>query len=516
MKEMTPWFKGWNGNIKREESKDRWRLEGIIEEIDDNTVEITELPARMWTITMKEYLLSGLAGTDKQKAWIKDMEEDHGVGIKFIVKLSNEEMEKSRRMGLLERFKLVSSISNSNMVAFDPEGKIKKYATPNEMIKDYYFVRLDYYQRRKNYMVKEYSNQLEKVTSQAKFVKMIIEGKLIVSNKRKKILIEELRNLDFPGFDKSNEPIQMKHSAIKTETEGEQEDDNDEQEVNDEYDEETGLIVVHQKNNSLLYDYLLGMPIWSLTRERYESLLKVKGEKEELLNTLLQKSPKDLWNEDIEEFLIEWDKFLKQDEENKKNLVGTNNDNDNKGTKRKRRAPVRKKETKPKVEKKVIVKKEKKEPTVKKEKVEAINEKEKKVNKTTNNKIKNEKETEALKKEVDDLNDFDSIFKQFSKSSSAFKSTKQESVPSDSTIKKRSAPKSNKKKAKVILSDDESIGNGSDDYISDGDEDDEEVVETKVSRPTRGSRAKTPVKTYSLDSDDESMEEGSDSSYSDA
>ncbi|KAG0688568.1 DNA topoisomerase 2 [Pichia californica] len=529
MKEMSPWFKGWEGTIIREDGKDRWRLEGIIEEIDDNTIEITELPARMWTITMKEFLLNGLAGSDKQKPWIKDMEEDHGVGVKFIVKLSDEEMEKSRRIGHLERFKLVSTISSSNMVAFDSTGKIKKYPHVNEIIRDYYFIRLEFYQKRKNYMVKEYSNQLEKISSQAKFVKMIIDRSLIVGNKQKKILIEELRELDFPGFDKQNEPVQMKHSSVKVEN-----DDSSDEEVEAEeggiaadttVSEETGLVVTHSFNSSQLYDYLLGMPIWSLTKERYESLLKIKGEKEVLLNTLLQKSPKDLWNEDIEEFLIAWDKFLIEDEENRKSLVTGNGEQN--GTKKRRRAPPKKKtDVKPKTEtKKTAIKKEKKdisEPKTKKARSPTPT--------TNNSKIKKEKQEEALKKEVDDLNDFDSIFKQFSKSSSAFK----ESAPSSSTEStsskstgRRSAPKViKKKKAKVILSDDDDDEDVHVNLSSDNFSDDDIVVEAparKSSRPTRSarsSRSKTPTKSYTLDSDDDEdvsmVEEVSDDDYSDA
>jgi DNA topoisomerase-2 len=58
------------------------------------------------------------------------------------------------------------------------------------------------------------------------------------------------------------------------------------------------------------YDYLLGMAIWSLTRERYERLMKERDNKEGELTDLLKKSPKDLWNIDLDDFLVGWDKFM--------------------------------------------------------------------------------------------------------------------------------------------------------------------------------------------------------------
>lgn len=494
MNELTPWFKGWEGNISREVNKDRWRLEGKIEELDDNTLVITELPARMWTITMKEFLLNGLGGNDKQKAWIKDMEEDHGTGVRFIIKLSDEEMEKTRRIGFLERFKLVSTISSSNMVAFDPAGNIKKYANVNDIIKDYYYIRLDFYQKRKNYMVKEYSNQVEKISAQAKFVKMIIDGELIVGNKKKKILIDELKSLDFPGFDKKNEMISMNSTEVKVEDD----DDDVEQDADavaaaaenvlpaGETAEDTGLVVVHKQSSSMLYDYLLGMPIWSLTKERYESLLKVKGEKEALLNTLLQKSPKDLWEEDLEEFLVEWEKFLEKDEENRKAV--TSNDA-NKTNKRKRKAPVKKKET---------VKKEvKKEP------------------KTAKSKMATATPTPQPPK-IEELNDFDSLFNNFTastdKNSSGAKKTVRKAVGEKAVapVKKAPVKRAPAKKAakKVISSEDEEDDfeidddeNGSDDFQMSSDD---EVVPKKRTGSTRAAaRRATPTKSYSLDSDED-------------
>ncbi|KAM9911881.1 hypothetical protein OXX80_014313, partial [Metschnikowia pulcherrima] len=70
------------------------------------------------------------------------------------------------------------------------------------------------------------------------------------------------------------------------------------------------------------YDYLLGMSLWALTRERYEKLLQQKGEKEEELNILFGKSAKDLWNEDLDVFLESWKKFMDDDEFERSKLTG--------------------------------------------------------------------------------------------------------------------------------------------------------------------------------------------------
>jgi DNA topoisomerase-2 len=51
--------------------------------------------------------------------------------------------------GLLKTFKLTSNILTSNFVCFDREGKIKKYESAEEILHDFYEIRLEYYKKRK-------------------------------------------------------------------------------------------------------------------------------------------------------------------------------------------------------------------------------------------------------------------------------------------------------------------------------------------------------------------------------
>jgi DNA topoisomerase-2 len=51
--------------------EDRYKVSGKIEKLDDNTIEITELPIRSWTQSYKEQLESWVQGTEKVPAFIK-------------------------------------------------------------------------------------------------------------------------------------------------------------------------------------------------------------------------------------------------------------------------------------------------------------------------------------------------------------------------------------------------------------------------------------------------------------
>lgn len=99
-------------------------------------------------------------------------------------------------------------------------------------------------------MANELQLQFEKLSNQARFVKMIIEKELVVSNRKKADIMAELRKLKFRPFPK----------VSKAKAAGEKEDV-----VNPDEDEEGAAEDVPGSTD---YDYLLGMPIWSLTKEK--------------------------------------------------------------------------------------------------------------------------------------------------------------------------------------------------------------------------------------------------------
>lgn len=317
MDNMAPWYRGWTGSLEKIDAQ-RYKMYGRIEQLGENILEITELPAKTWTSTVKEHLLLGLSGSQKVKPWIKDMQEQHGATIKFVITLSPEEMEKTRKLGFYERFKLVSTVNLGNMVAFDPNGKIKKYDDVREILSDFYYVRLEYYQKRKDFMSERLQWEVEKLSQQVRFIKMIVEKKLTVSNKARQILLDELEGLGFPRINKEGKPFYG-----KVQPQIEELVDNTEPELNaneENNDDEAGVINGPQEIYGT-FDYLLGMKLWSLTKERYEKLLNQQQEKEVELERLLSLSAKDLWNQDLDDFVTAFEEFMEYDADARSSVI---------------------------------------------------------------------------------------------------------------------------------------------------------------------------------------------------
>ncbi|KAJ7451128.1 DNA topoisomerase II [Mycena latifolia] len=284
---MHPWWRGFRGEIKAT-AKNKYDIIGVVSKTNATTVAITELPIHKWTNTYKVELEAMIAGKENEAGTIKEYKEHHdNENVHFIITMDAKQLEKAEEKGLLEFFKLTSKITTSNMICFDFDGKIKRYGSPEEIIEDFYPVRLAYYQKRKDHLAAELQNIFEKLTNQARFVKMIVDRELVISNRKKADIIVDLKKHKFRPFPK----------VSKAKEAGE---------------EEEALEDEAETSNAGDYDYLLGMAISSLTKEKIEKLLQTASEKEDELLALLKISPKELWNTDLDKFLAEWEALQRE------------------------------------------------------------------------------------------------------------------------------------------------------------------------------------------------------------
>ena len=143
--------------------------------------------------------------------------------------------------------------------------------------------------------------ELDRLSNQARFIMMIIDQKLNISKKKKAVLIAELKKLNFKPFAK------VEDATKDGETEAVVGDDADSEE-----DVQLG---------SHSYDYLLGMPLWSLTLERVEKLQRQIGDKEVEIDALIKKSREDLWTTDLDDFIAEWRFQLEDERLRQKNII---------------------------------------------------------------------------------------------------------------------------------------------------------------------------------------------------
>jgi DNA topoisomerase-2 len=268
---MHPWFQGFEGVVKNKDITN-YEIYGRYE-VRGNKLIVSELPIGEWSSDYKEHLEGLLQEDDKKDPKKKDKKEkkknpflsyiDNNSDKKVHFELEFEPGYLDNAKDIETTYHLVKRISINNMHLYNANGAIQKYETIEDIMEDYYKVRLELYQKRKDYLLNELENQLKMISWKVKFILMIVEKKLEINNKKKSEIESQLEKQKFTKIDNS-------------------------------------------------YNYLLSMPIYNLTNEKIEELKKQEKEKQTEFDTLIEKTPEKLWTTDLEILELAYNKWMEE------------------------------------------------------------------------------------------------------------------------------------------------------------------------------------------------------------
>jgi len=170
MAPMKPYFKGFKGTITK--TKDHtWVMEGLVAK-EGSQLHVTELPPGKWIQDFKEHL---------------DDLVDKGT----IQKFENHSTETTPNFriwggdGLQDTAKdlgMTKTIHTSNMYLIGPNGAVKKYASPEEILVDYLEIRLGLYKKRKSWLLAQFDSEIKWLSEKARFIGFVINKRIQVLN----------------------------------------------------------------------------------------------------------------------------------------------------------------------------------------------------------------------------------------------------------------------------------------------------------------------------------------------
>ena len=272
---LTPWYRNFMGDIlipkwngKNYEDIDKMYSKGIYT-IEKNIIKITELPIGIWTDNYKEYLESIMIDSNNKKnKYIESYKSNcTDTSISFEIKFSMDtliELSKSKKLETILKMKESKQVNISNIHLHDRNGKIKKYETIKSILKEYYEIRLEYYEKRYNYLIEKYQYELSIIKSRIKFIEGIINDDIVIFKKEDNEIDKILEEYELPKISKIT------------------------------YEEIS-------KDDKDSYDYLLNMPMRTMTKKKLDELNKQMNDKISLLELLEKKNAKELWKEDLKE-----------------------------------------------------------------------------------------------------------------------------------------------------------------------------------------------------------------------
>ena len=249
--ELAPWFRGFNGSVRKNEESGFYECVGVIERNNTTSYTIKELPIGMEYSKYIEHL--DKLCDDKIIVDYDDKCDTKKDNILFEIKTTREFTRKHEDVESLNKvFKLVKSLPE-NFTCIDENNRAKTFETVQDILDNFIDIRLKFYQKRKDYLLKTMVDKLTQLASKYYFIKAVVDEVIIVNKKTKKDVIAQIEKIE------RIKPI----------------------------------------NGS--YDPLLAMQISSLTKEKMEELKKLIEDGKDEYKKTKETSIQDMWLADLKE-----------------------------------------------------------------------------------------------------------------------------------------------------------------------------------------------------------------------
>lgn len=253
-----PWFKGFLGETKLIKEKDangnvseKVMNYGVVEKVNSNTLHISEIPI---TYTYASYIkvLDGLV----EKGVIEDYEDlsdPKTDKFEFTIKVKRVFFEGNQdSQSWIKVFALAKPL-NEQLNCIDENNRIMEFNNIREIIDAFMKIRLEFYAKRKEYLLKMYFDEIMLDASKYTWCKGIIDESIVIKNKKRDDIVKQLDKID----------------------------------------------KIIEKDGS--YNYLLNMPMSSITKEKMTELTeKIKALKDKI-KELQKKTIEEMWLNDLDE-----------------------------------------------------------------------------------------------------------------------------------------------------------------------------------------------------------------------
>ena len=282
---FIPYYEGFKGTIRKIEDQ-KFLIKGCYEKIDTDKIRITELPVGTWTMpytSFLETLVDGIVDNKTGKKGTPQLKDfssictEVNVDIEVIFPRGKlEQLESTTDVnginGVEKLLKAHTTLSTTNMHMFDKDCKLHKYKNVHEILQAFYNVRLDIYEKRKQYLLNDMHNKLVKLSNRAKYIQETLAGTIDLRRMKSNAVDELLTNKGYTKID----------------------DD---------------------------YKYLIKMPMDSVTEENVAQIMKEKETTEKDIDVLSKTRVQTLWSRELTKLETEYDKYKQQREKIQSNVV---------------------------------------------------------------------------------------------------------------------------------------------------------------------------------------------------
>jgi DNA topoisomerase-2 len=207
---IDPWYRGFQGSITKKTASS-YTTRGTVAEVNDNTLDIMELPIGQWTADYQDYLKNEINPTDKKgkkkskaSVWLKDFSEfstERTVGFRLTLLDGVLDNWKKNPLKMAKTLKLERTLNTSNMHAHDKDGEIVKYTSVKKIFEAFYEERHALYVRRKDYLIKKFTREKAILDNKKRFLEELMNDTLDLFKKPKSYWEQKLEERKYGKFD---------------------------------------------------------------------------------------------------------------------------------------------------------------------------------------------------------------------------------------------------------------------------------------------------------------------------
>ena len=214
--EFHPYYHGFTGSVMQN-APNKYLITGKYQVIGANKIRVTELPIGIWTDDFKQHIDNLTNNVDKNgkkiQPIVKDIDDmSKTTNVDFVITFHGNHLQilESNTCDngcneLEKTLKLYTSVTTTNMHMFDANDKLKKYDKVSDIIDDYYVTRLELYQTRKDYLIKQKTYECSLLENKSRYIKEILNETIDLRKKKKDVIIKILQDKKYTIFDDDKE-----------------------------------------------------------------------------------------------------------------------------------------------------------------------------------------------------------------------------------------------------------------------------------------------------------------------
>jgi DNA topoisomerase-2 len=208
--EVLPWYRGFKGDIKvklSEITQDEFSDEQI--EIPQRSpsnektiamitkgkyrynskgdIIITEIPIGVWINRYKQFLEK--LRDEKIISSFRNLSKDNQPRFELSV---------DKKKFPIKSLKLERSFGLTNMVMLDLNNIPKKFKSIENILEEFFKIRLPFYYKRKDYQILEFNKIINHLQHKFNFISLIISNKIVIYNKKKSEILEQMKTHSIP------------------------------------------------------------------------------------------------------------------------------------------------------------------------------------------------------------------------------------------------------------------------------------------------------------------------------